>query len=598
MTMAIGLAAWIAIGGLLNLLLVAYPAMIYLLLAVGCAFLAKELAAKDSRIRAILTAARHVDLYVVGWLCIALAIVGFTIATQLSPSAYNHHDDYQKYFAHVARMLQTGTLFGSPLNTLGSETLGGQAFIQAAFVSYLPFAAINSADAVFCFSLTVLLTGGIALGRPAIAPAALLAMVAVWLFEPQYVNVTALYSAAALIFAIIALTVDRREYAAGNVSCAPAAVIGLLYAALMALKPTFGLFILLHFLFCIAADAFSSRCIGSTTKRAATVMGWSLLFVAPWAALYFPLYWTALMAPVASMVEAPVPAVRTINLLSTATLFYGGSYAAYTLAAVMPLICGIAALTRGEWSNPDVTRFAGICAAVLIAYLFMLFAMGPLLAGYPTALRHFLPILIGAVPATLVLCGLFEQSADSPRRLSRAAGVGVGLAAILAVCFVSDFSTRASQLVRTGTMLSYVRNWPPDGTSALLATSSEMLQPQGPLARKLAELQHAVPAGEPLLVWISAPFLLNFARNPIIDVDIGGVANPWSKAPPVSYVLWQYAGFGIRLPAHYERQMRGSGRRETYLAARGLVYFRHLEDLASRARVLIDDGSTVVLRIE
>lgn len=247
--------------------------------------------------------------------------------------------------------------------------------------------------------------------------------------------------------------------------------------------------------------------------------------------------------------------------------------------------------------GPDATRLGAACMALPVAYLFMLLTTGPLLAGYNTSLRHFLPVMIGVMPAALVLCGLFERTGPRPR-LSLATVTAAGLAAILAVAFASDFWARARLLARTGTMLAYVRNWPSEGTSALLTASSEMLQPRGPLAHQLAELQQKVPAGEPLLVWSTAPFLLDFARNPIIDVDIGGVANPWSKTPPVSYVLWQRSGFGVRLPADYERQMRHAGRRETYLAARGLAYFQHLEHLASRAKVLVDDGSTVVLRIE
>ena len=597
MTMAIGVAAWIAIGGLLNLLHIAYSVSIYLLLAVGCAFLAKKMLSRDLRLGPLIAAARQADPYLVAWLGLASVMIGFTVATQLSPSAFNHHDDYQKYFAHVARMLQTGTLPGSPLNTLGAETLGAQAFLQAAFVLHLPLAFINAADAVFCFSLLVLLTGGIALGRRTIAPVALVTCLAVWMLEPQYVNITSLYSAAVLIFAVVALTVDRREHGASDASGPSATVIGLIYAALMALKPTFGLFIVLHFLASTAAEAFSSRRVGATMRHAGAIVGWSLVFLAPWAALYAPLYWSAFAAPLVSPVEAPVPAVRAVDLLSTRTLFYGGSYAVYTMAAATPLICGAVVAARGKWSNPDVARYIGISTMVPVAYLFMVLAMGPLLAGYGTALRHFLPILIGVVPAFLVLGGLLGASDNPERQPNLALHAGLGLAAILTLWLAPGFWTRTRQLIHMGTMLSYVRHWPPEGTSELLTMSREMLRPQGPLARKLAELQLLVPAGEPLLVWITAPFLLDFARNKIIDVDIGGVANPWSRTPPVTYVLWQYDGPYVRSPADYERQMGGSGRRETYLAARGLAYFRQLEDLASKSKVLSDDGIMILLRL-
>jgi len=125
-------------------------------------------------------------IYRIIWIGLAAVMIGLAVITQSAPSAFNHHDDYQKYFAHVARMVQTGTLYGSPMNTLGSETLGGQAFLQSPFVALLPIAYINTADAVFCFSLMLFLSGGVALGRPFMAPTAVLAMLLIWLFEPQY----------------------------------------------------------------------------------------------------------------------------------------------------------------------------------------------------------------------------------------------------------------------------------------------------------------------------------------------------------------------------------------------------------------------------
>jgi hypothetical protein len=492
-------------------------------------------------------------------------------------------------------MVQTGTLAGSPLNSLGAETLGAQAFLQSLFVAYLPLAAINVADAVFCFGLTVLLAGGIALHRPALAPVALLAMLAVWLVEPQYVNVSALYSAAALMFVLVTLSVDRREYGLADASSAPAAVTGLIYAALVALKPTFALFGALHFLFSTVAGFVATRRIGTTTKRALATAGWGLLFIAPWIALYSPLYWTALTAPVAGPSSAPIPATEAIDLFSTQTLFYGGSYAEYTFVAAVFLICGAAMLVRRKASDPDAARFIAVCLAVPAAYLVILLAVAPLLAGYGTSLRYFVPVLIGAAPAVLILCGAVGLPGGEHRR-DLVPLMSAGLAAVLVVWSVPDFLSRCRLLDRTGSMLAYVRNWSADATDMVLATNRERLQ-QPSLAQHFAEMQLQVPAGEPLLAWIETPFLLDFARNPIIDVDVAGLANPWSKTPPVSYVLWQYAGVGVRQPRDYASGMQGPGRHETYQEARGLLYAAHMQKLLTRSQVVTNDGSTVLLRI-
>jgi hypothetical protein len=81
----------------------------------------------------------------------------------------------------------------------------------------------------------------------------------------------------------------------------------------------------------------------------------------------------------------------------------------------------------------------------------------------------------------------------------------------------------------------------------------------------------------------------------VIDANIAGFANPWARTPPVSYVLWQCAGLGVRQPKDYAAEMQG--RHETYLTARGLVYASRLQNLLTRSQVVANDGSMVLLRI-
>jgi hypothetical protein len=491
-------------------------------------------------------------------------------------------------------MLQTGSPSGSPLNTLGSETFGGQAFLQAPFVALFSFAGINIADAVFCFGMLVLLIGGLTSGRPRLALIAILSMVVVWLFEPQYASVTALYSAAALMSAVVVLSIDQREYAVSGSDAPPSAVIGLLYAALMALKPTFGLFIAAHFLFCFLAEVYSTRALGACVRRAGAVVMWSAIFVLPWVLIYSPLYWAAFIHPqVPPDLVPPVPMQEAVDFISTKALFYGGSYALYTFAAATFLVCGGMVWARATSYGPAVARFIGICIAVPFAYVVMLLVAAPLLAGVDTALRHFLPIMIGTLPVILVMSG--EITGQPHRSLGGWDTVPLALAVLLIAFFAPAAWIRYDFLLRSGAMLSYLRNWPAQSREGLLAASKSLLD--GSVARQLTEWQQHVPEREPILVWHSAPFLLDFTRNPIVDVDIGGIPNPWSKTPSVKYVLWQYRGFGVRQPSDYVGQMKGPGRRETYLAARGLAYARDLQAVAERAQPIRNDGYTILVRL-
>ena len=59
-----------------------------------------------------------------------ISLLIITSVTSINPEAYNIHDDYQKYFVHPVKMLETGSLYGSKLGAIGLQILGGQAFFK------------------------------------------------------------------------------------------------------------------------------------------------------------------------------------------------------------------------------------------------------------------------------------------------------------------------------------------------------------------------------------------------------------------------------------------------------------------------------------
>lgn len=595
-TLVLGLASWIFLGGLLNLARLAYPAALDALVVIGLGLAAWRLRAVGlaELWRSAWPRSRAERIHRLVWFGLVAGIMGYTLSTQLEPTLFNQHDDLQKYFAHAARMVQTGTLFGSPLNALGSETLGGQAFLQGFVVGWSSLIDINAVDAGLCLLLTLLVAGGIALGRPSIAPAALLNLLLVWAIDPLYVSVTALYSGAALISGLTVLSLDPREYAVDVRDAPPAAAIGLCYAALVALKMTLALFVAVHGLAMLAAMMTTGRRRDAFWHGLKTA-AWALAFLGPWIALYAPYYQTALTAPVHSQVAPPALPPEPFNPLSTQTLLYGESYAQYSFLILVLIAYGGMALWLGRAASPAATRrLAAICAGLAAGYVAMLLVAGPLLAGRETALRHFVPLLIGTVP---VLASLGALLAASPQgRASRLASLlTIGLAIASLAWFAPNAVQRARLLADNGTMLAYLASAPP--TAIEHAIDFETVALYGDRSQELAELQRRVPAGAPLLVWNATPFLLDFARNPIIDVDLAGFGTPWSRVPPLSYVLWQYRGVGVRQPANYQEQMRGPGRRDSYLAARGDRVAAYLASLLPRAQILFSDGQTVLFKV-
>jgi hypothetical protein len=236
-----------------------------------------------------------------------VVVLAFVVVTQLPPGAYNFRDDYQKYFGHTVRMLETGTVFGSPLSVIGLDTLGGQAFLQAFPVAFFSLRYINGVDAAFAMFLCMMLASQFTKGRQELLPMALVCTLSVVIIDPQYVNVSALYTGSLLMMALI------------EEEGSDAAVTGLLYGALAAMKTSFALFILAH----LAATLWvrGVKWTGRTVAAGA-------LFLAPWILVHAPHY-VAVLGGGQAIADNGVRPVESFNIFSTEALSYGSTAANY-----------------------------------------------------------------------------------------------------------------------------------------------------------------------------------------------------------------------------------------------------------------------------
>jgi hypothetical protein len=115
-TTALGLASVLFLGGLLNVCRLAYPGTLAGVVVAGLMLSALAARHKSTGWRMIKGSRNW--CYAASWGTTIIAVMGFTITTQLAPSLYNADDDFQHYFPHAVRMVETGTLHGSPLNAL------------------------------------------------------------------------------------------------------------------------------------------------------------------------------------------------------------------------------------------------------------------------------------------------------------------------------------------------------------------------------------------------------------------------------------------------------------------------------------------------
>lgn len=556
-----GLAVLIFLGGILNAVHLARGPMLWFLVAAGLVAWV-QVARKE----------KGQERYHKNPIALAISVLAlaFVVVTQLPPDQFNYHDDFQKYFAHPVRMLQTGTLGGGPASALGSETLGGQALIQAFVVSLFPLQYLNGADALFGFGLCLL--GALTLNGGGIGKApAVLAVAAVILIQSQYVNVSAIYLPAAMVMLAVADGLRSRPQPL---------LMGLLYAAAIALKPTLGIFVFFHACGLLLAEAPNG--FRSIWAFAAKLLVATAGALSPWFVVHLPRYllWG----------HAQLPRVGEydpyIDLYSTETLFYGGSLWCFTAVIGATIVIAVMlALYRWENNSTKTLRFVSAPAVLLAAYYIVMFGLSRLYGAWATV-RYFTPIAIGLVPVVLVI-GLSQLQG------SRWLNWSCSLLAFGALgTFLPSWFAQSASSLSEHTRLPF----PSIHDSQYRAYSAFVLSEQARL--HLIEAQSSIPPGAAVMVWVNYPFHLDFRRNIIQELDTAGLATPWSSLPNVQYVIWARRGYATRPASDFVAKISAPGLRERLIGARSLAVLRYLEKAAARGTLIWEKGGVCVYRVE
>ena len=539
---ALGVASFVFLGGVLNLLHLAFPAPIWIVLAVG--FLAAACAAWQR------TGARRTDrsngpalrtaagVWVLGGLVLGLMLL--TLATQLAPQAYNWQDDLQKYFVHPVRMLETGTVFGSPLSAIGAESLGGIAFVQSCALLWLPIRAINGADAILGLLLCLIPLFAFGSRQAGLRPVAAVAIASIVFIDPHYINISALFLGSALIMALVLLTSEADAPDASFSGGKPVAA-GLIYAALVALKPTFVLFVGPHLIAVSCATVLAQGSPRAGLKWGAKAVVSMACFLAPWILVHLPHY----LAPTAGASTAHLALVHhSIHLLGVEPMEMGfKGLRPYTilvgvLAALAAACVGFQPASR--WKSAGNLGAAVAAAVAVAAYPVILFIF-PRVIGYADAdadeVRYFIPLALGIFP--IVLCMTSQSLDERAWALSAAARLGccvsLGLAAL--VCFGGTAVERYRDALRYRTLLPF-----PGAHEPLLAKAMEYSLGSAKQA-EVRRQQDKIPPGSSLIAWIYTPYFLDYSRNTVFDAEIAGISNPWAGPPAADYILWEYRGY-------------------------------------------------------
>jgi hypothetical protein len=595
-SIGIGLATLICAGGILNLAHIAGRPVMWVVIAACIAVAANEM--RRSNADAIFIRKGGTAELALAAAVVAAAIL-FAIATQLPPREFNYQDDLQKYFAHPVRMLETGTLAGSPLNALGSETLGGQAFLHGIVLSVLPLPYINGVDAIFGFFALMLIAANVAWRRFGRFPGAAAGALLIAIVNPLYANVSGLYTAAVLMATAVLVVADEGE------DPSPL-LLGLVYGALIALKPSFVVFIAFHLLFTVLALAAPRRDLKRAMTWLARAAGWSLASAAPWIAMFLPTYLAH--GTFAARAHLDFADLSNVNLISPHRFLDGDSILPYTALVVIAVYVAVLALVAAkrqgvsESESNSAARdayrsnlglFAGAAAGVVSFVTLVVYFS--LLTGFEVTVRYSVPFLLG----TCAIAALLAPSiAGAAGKLPRWATTAIPAAAILVIIalFAPSSPARYEKAVKYGTILEFSKlaTMPEYGPYIQFSLSAGAQE-------QAAQYQSQVPVGAPILVWIDRPYLLDFRRNPIIDVDTAGTGTPWAHVPSnIQYVLWQYSGYALRKDGDYQRVIHepGYGARERMLASRSLALANVLSELANHSHVIASSNEYVLFKLQ
>ncbi len=337
-------------------------------------------------------------------------------------------------------------------------------------------------------------------------------------------------------------------------------------------------------------------CSRGVLRFGAKVAGFGALFLLPWIALHAAHYYAALTEPVNELATYGYGPDEGLGLFSPVWLVYGSTILQFTLMVFASFAAALFLCWKG-WRAEGSERLsmlmgAAAGAAGLAIYLVMFFVFGWQLSGHGEATRYFVPMGIAIVPAVLglPLCALSNSRKHPPGRSER------WRRPRLPLCRLRYSSLPCSREIREAADYHFILAFP-FAQSPVYANLNTLVLSSG-MRERIRHMQHLVPRGQNLVVWINAPFDLDLSRNPVIDMDSAGLATPWATFPETGYVIWEYGGYALPMAVRTGVEKSGIvGRHERMIAGAELKFSRELSRFAQEGAVLFDDKRFVVIRM-
>ena len=589
MRILIGMTAILLIIGVLNLIGIAYLAIMSLPLAYGL-YQAFKLASQMIKERSTATLLVPKGYVVIG--AILALIWVLCAATVAFPDAYNSYDDFQKYFVQPVKMIETGSFYGSVLSTVGKETFGAQAALQSLFIGFLGLSAINAFDAVFCLLLAAFLLLEFSLEKRQLLLGAIVTCLLVTI-HPQYVNISSVYSFVCFAIGVVILHYRLLNAEPAKLEYRIALVFGALYASTIALKTSNGFFAIAHFPIVALSLLFIGHEIKAVAKWSAVATFAGILAILPWAVVTFYLAAGASGADGMSLPLTP-DLGKLVQLFSDERTFYGGVPLNYSMLLIAGL--GLVSMRLAFWNKSiqaDVwTSGAALVSAVLVLVYAVAF-IGKEQHQFIQTLRYSVPILIGLAPISLLILTMaLAEGIESQEKKGFFGATGLLISTFLVVLWIPTKFEFIKQSVTCGSTLSFTNfacsQKYQDYNDYVLSRAAE---------EHVKKLQTLIPEGATVISWLNYSHLLDYNRNVIIEVDTAGLRNPWAVMPDADYFMIDVNSYVTYSKEQLEHLRQRSMSYERDIKQATLDFIDYLEKDVIVEAVLANDQNIIVYKI-
>jgi hypothetical protein len=436
------------------------------------------------------------------WILPLCALVAIKYVTSLGTS-FNLHDDQPCYLVQLSRMLQTGTIGADPFSVRQLMSLNGQTFLLALLCSVTPRAYAFLLDPGICWLLVAAQTWAICRhdNNASVRDSCLITAL-VLLVEVPFINTNG-YLCATVLFLTLIRTADLHARVEGTRQLRTLFLLALTAAGLSALKTTYIYFTCLFLASWFSLRLWQCRRSFAILREIASIGIIVFALILPWMLQQYRSAGTPLY-PVLGKGTAPSgPGMQPFSD-SLPTRVKAAIYSLSQGPNLIPIVTLVVLLSSPVWENR--TRWRVLFSSLLsvsLGFVILAFYMGMNPDRYTSSF-----LFAGMIPI-----GCWGFLNPRPSRSS------VGLA----VCLALFVGCRWHNLHTSLAAFSVFARAGEPGT---------LYRPED--SSRVQAAQHSIPVGKTTLVWIQYAFLLDFSRNPILNLDAIGLASPRPGMPITS----------------------------------------------------------------